>query len=146
MTRDRHDLPAADDVANERFLVSRRRQQGRGEDDVEERAGNAEASHLLLYDGELDGAELLATRARRQHEPEVAHLGEAPPLGGIVPVLGVLHHVPTLLERELAREKIARRAPQERLIVGKRELHRVSCGRFSTRLEMMLRWISEDPE
>jgi hypothetical protein len=40
----------------------------------------------------------------------------------------VLHHAAGLLERELLREEVARRALEERLVFGEVEFHRGSCG------------------
>ena len=81
--RDRHHLVSLAHLAQQIVLPARARDQGRGEDHVEERTRQAHATDLLGDDGELDGAEPLAAVSRRDDEAEVAHLGELPPLGSL---------------------------------------------------------------
>ena len=92
-------------------------------------------------------AEGLAALRLGHEQARVAHLGDLSPRRHLEPARFVLHHATGLLERKLLREEIARRGLEEGLIFGEVELHqRGSCGRPSTRLAMMLRWISDEPE
>src|SRR6185295_6089214 len=97
-------------------------------------------------DRQLDRTETLPTRFDRGDQPEIAHLGEAGPLRRVVGAGTVLDQTARTLERELGGQEIARRAAQQRLVVGQLEAHHASCGRLSTRLPMMFFWISDDPE
>src|SRR5581483_9393741 len=137
---------APDDVGEERVVPAGGLEEGGGEDGVEVRARERGAAHLLAHDRELDRPEPLPTRRRRREEAEIPHLGELPPRAAVPAARLVLHEPAALLERPLAVEEVARRAAQELLVLGEVELHRPSCGRLSTRLAMMFRWISDDPE
>ena len=80
-------------------------------------------------------------------EAEVAHLGELPPMRAREPSPGVSAIWRDASERALAGEEVRGRGAEQRLVVGELEFHLASpCGRFSTRLAMMLRWISDEPE
>ena len=99
---------------------------GGGEHDVEERTGHADAADLLAGRWRARSAPSpWPPRAAGDDEAEVAHLGELPPLRrrrSRAASCSITRAA--LLERALAGEEVARRAAQQRLVVGELEFHR----------------------
>src|SRR5262249_40010597 len=113
---------------------------------VEQRAGQADASRFLGDDGELDRTEPLAAVVGGYDQADVAHVGELAPLRRLESARLLLHDTAAVLERRGLGKEVTRGAAQQLLVLGELEPHGQVWGRPSTRLAMMLRWTSDEPE
>ena len=146
MPRDRHQAIARAHLLQQRVLSAGGAEEGRAQDAVEERPRQTDAAGFLAHDGELDRAEPLTAELGGHDEAHVAHVGELPPLRRLEAVRLLLHDATPVLERRRLGEEVARRARSSCWSSESSKRMAQTWGRPSTRLAMMLRCTSDDPE